>query len=40
MLTTRQRSCEKLSSVERLKNAQTFAYFALDVLVNPPSPSK
>ncbi|KAF5506080.1 hypothetical protein CGCS363_v005814 [Colletotrichum siamense] len=32
--------CEKLSSVERLKNAQTFAYFALDVLVNPPTKTK
>ncbi|KAK1852539.1 putative protease precursor [Colletotrichum chrysophilum] len=32
--------CEKLSSVERLKNANTFALFALDVLVNPPSPTK
>ncbi|KAK2757411.1 putative protease precursor [Colletotrichum kahawae] len=32
--------CEQLSADEKLKNAQTFAYFALDVLVNPPSQAK
>ncbi|KAF4809370.1 pH-regulated antigen PRA1 [Colletotrichum siamense] len=32
--------CEELSSDQKLKNAQSFALFALDVLVNPPSPNK